>query len=245
MGEMLGSIRINGVKYNLQRIRSNTRIGYATIKDRIITIRVPRLLDPYNAAVMYFELKHKAVRYVRKHPTAQQDSRKSVLTDGSEAVIIGTPFQVKVEICDGCRPEAILEPQTLRIKIRGDIKPAEEARLAEKLVSKAVLPMVKARVQYMNNTYFGARIEKVSLKSMRSRWGSYSKSMRSISLNSKLIFAPTEVLDYVIAHELAHSAVFDHSERFWVEVAKAVPEYKEHRKWLRKNGETLGTYSEH
>ena len=242
---MLGSIRINGVKYNLQRIRSNTRRGYATIKDRIITIRIPRLLDPYSATVMYFELKHKAVRYVRKHPTAQQDSRKSVLTDGSEVVIIGMPFQVKIEICDGCRPEAIFEPKILRIRIRGDTKPAEEARLVEKLVSKAALPIVKARVQYMNSTYFGARIERVSLKGMRSRWGSYSKSMKSISLNSKLIFAPTEVLDYVIAHELAHSAVFDHSERFWAEVTKAVPEYKERRRWLRKNGEMLGTYSEH
>ena len=47
---------------------------------------------------------------------------------------------------------------------------------------------------------------------------------------------PIEVMDYVVVHELAHLKQMNHSKDFWAEVEKVLPNYKEHRQWLKENG---------
>lgn len=55
----------------------------------------------------------------------------------------------------------------------------------------------------------------------------------------RLIMAPPEVLDYVVAHEVAHLAQMNHSPAFWAEVARLMPGYKAPRGWLREQGSSL------
>jgi predicted metal-dependent hydrolase len=50
------------------------------------------------------------------------------------------------------------------------------------------------------------------------------------------LVAPEDVLEYVCIHELAHLVEYNHSKRFWSLVEKAMPDYKEKREWLKKNG---------
>ncbi|MEN8840034.1 MAG: M48 family metallopeptidase, partial [Octadecabacter sp.] len=50
---------------------------------------------------------------------------------------------------------------------------------------------------------------------------------------------PTEVLEYVAAHEVAHLQHMDHSPRFWAAVERLFPAHKACRKWLRENGGAL------
>ena len=47
--------------------------------------------------------------------------------------------------------------------------------------------------------------------------------------------APLAVIDYVVAHEVAHLEHKNHSRNFWNKVAGLDPEYKQRRKWLRQN----------
>jgi predicted metal-dependent hydrolase len=51
--------------------------------------------------------------------------------------------------------------------------------------------------------------------------------------------APIEAVDYVVVHELVHTAFHNHSRRFWKKVETIMPDYKERRKWLQKNGPGL------
>ena len=78
----------------------------------------------------------------------------------------------------------------------------------------------------------------VSLKEMKSRWGSCSVE-RKIVLNWRLAFAPPEVAFYVIAHEVAHLVHFDHSPAFWRCVAGLDPSHMAARRWLKRNGAEL------
>ncbi len=81
----------------------------------------------------------------------------------------------------------------------------------------------------------GLKYEKFRLSSAATRWGSCS-ARGTISLVWRLIMAPSDIIDYVIVHELAHTKEKNHSRAFWRLVEDFVPDYKERRHWLRKNG---------
>lgn len=108
-------------------------------------------------------------------------------------------------------------------------------QLLSRLVSHSFLPMIKKRVHELNDRHFQKPITEVRLKYNRSNWGSCS-SKGNVNLSSRLLFAPIDVIDYVIIHELAHLIEMNHSSRFWNIVSAAMPNYKEKEEWLKLNG---------
>lgn len=82
------------------------------------------------------------------------------------------------------------------------------------------------------------RIQRVSVRNQRSRWGSCSRR-GTISLNWRLIQAPEFVRDYIILHELAHVKEMNHSRRFWAEVARLCPEFTRAEIWIKQNAALL------
>ncbi len=80
--------------------------------------------------------------------------------------------------------------------------------------------------------HLGVRWRRLSLSSAGTRWGSASAD-GSIRLNWRLIHFRQSIIDYVVAHELSHLRVMDHSPRFWDTVRTVVPDYAELRGQLR------------
>lgn len=78
----------------------------------------------------------------------------------------------------------------------------------------------------------GVRWTKLSLSSAATRWGT-AHADGSIRLNWRLIHFRLDVIDYVVAHELSHLRVMDHSPRFWDTVRTVVPEYAQLRGQLK------------
>lgn len=72
----------------------------------------------------------------------------------------------------------------------------------------------------------------VSIRDQRTRWGSCS-SAKNINLNQKLLFLPPDLVDYILIHELCHTAQMSHSKNFWNLVGKYLPDYAERRKRMR------------
>ena len=75
----------------------------------------------------------------------------------------------------------------------------------------------------------------VSVTSAKSRWGSCTAD-NAVRYSFRLIYAPKEVVRYVVVHELAHTRYKNHSALFWREVERYEPRYRERRKWLKENG---------
>jgi predicted metal-dependent hydrolase len=96
---------------------------------------------------------------------------------------------------------------------------------------------VKKRVDDLNDIHFKKNIGEINMRHNHSNWGSCSSS-NNISLSSRLLLAPDFVLDYIIIHELAHLIEHNHSHRFWDQVERAMPNYMEAEKWLKKFGDT-------
>lgn len=170
--------------------------------------------------------------------------KRIIIREGQTVSALGKDFVVNVVGEGGARSRARIEGGAVNISLAEGIGGRQRSRqvslLATKAISKGVMPDLLAHVNELNARHFGVELNRLALRDQKSRWGSYSKSTNSIYLNFRLLFAPAGVMDYVILHELAHIKELNHSRAFWALVGGAMPDYKEKRKWLRKNGNSLG-----
>ena len=88
----------------------------------------------------------------------------------------------------------------------------------------------------------GVRPKRITIRDTSSRWGSCS-SARSLSFSWRLVLAPPAVLDYVVAHEVAHLRELNHRPRFWRLVELLVPDIEKSQAWLSEHGALLHRYA--
>ena len=87
----------------------------------------------------------------------------------------------------------------------------------------------------------GVTVRRVAVRDQSSRWGSCSTT-GSLSFSWRLILAPSPVLDYLAAHEVAHLIEMNHSPRFWRLVQRLCPEHERAKTWLDVHGADLHRY---
>ena len=87
----------------------------------------------------------------------------------------------------------------------------------------------------------GRKPARWGLSSARTRWGSCTAD-GVIRLNWRLVHFPIELIDYVIAHEVAHLVEMNHSPRFWKVVARICKHVERAKKWLDVEGNDLHRY---
>lgn len=124
--------------------------------------------------------------------------------------------------------------------VGGTVSVADDARASARvraLLTTLARSHLAAAVDH-HSEMLGRVPTKLTLRDTRSRWGSCS-SRGELMFSWRLIMAPPEVLDYVVAHEVAHLAHMDHSARFWAQVGVLLPDYAERRDWLRQHGAGL------
>lgn len=109
--------------------------------------------------------------------------------------------------------------------------------LLSRIVAQHQKPWIFKRLMELNELHFQKPIRNVFLKYNHSNWGSCSTGA-NINLSTRLLFAPPAVIDYVMIHELAHLVEQNHSDRFWAQVARAMPGYEQHERWLKAHGKT-------
>lgn len=143
-------------------------------------------------------------------------------------------------------PREIVETATRSVKLHPHW--IEVPRGAEKTPARMrafLKTLARDRLGAASETYarqLGRPFSKLTLRDTRSRWGSCTTE-GNLMYSWRLVLTPPEVLNYVAAHEVSHLAEMNHSPAFWAEVARLMPGYKQHRKWLRDNGGALHRYT--
>ena len=84
----------------------------------------------------------------------------------------------------------------------------------------------------------GVKIGGVKIKDMGYRWASCGKT-GVLNFHWKCMMAPPKIIDYIVVHELCHLHYRNHTDDFWNEVDKVMPDYRERKEWLRKHGASL------
>lgn len=134
-------------------------------------------------------------------------------------------------------PGAVRAP---RIEGTALIVPPDPERVGAR-VEAFVKLAARQRLQAASDRYaaaLGRPYSRLSLRDTRSRWGSCAHD-GSLMYSWRLILAPSDVLDYVAAHEVAHLAEMNHSPAFWAVVERLRPGHAPERAWLKRHGTAL------
>lgn len=87
----------------------------------------------------------------------------------------------------------------------------------------------------------GRSVRRIAIKDQRSRWASCAPD-GTLAFSWRLVMAPEWVLDYVVAHEVAHLREMNHSARFWAVVTSLTPHTQAAKAWLGRHGARLLRY---
>ncbi|MCW5222523.1 M48 family peptidase [Verminephrobacter aporrectodeae subsp. tuberculatae] len=228
------------VAYALQRARRRS-IGLIVGADGL-SVRAPTWvsLGAVDAA-----LRAKSDWILRKLTQARERQRRLegeriVWTDGAALQYLGDPLKLVLDPGHGFSEKggALLACAAgdgagpcLHIGLPHGASAAQIRDAVQAWLMRAARRHFSARLDHFA-PLLGVRWTSLRLSSAQTRWGS-ARADGSIRLNWRLLHYRPAIIDYVVAHELAHLRVMDHSPRFWDTVASVLPDYAQLRKHLR------------
>ena len=221
-------------EYSVERTRRRTVAIY--VRPYGVAVRAPKRAS--DREIRAFVLKKqkwilKKLDEVRKR--AAEVPRHTYL-DGDIFQYRGEP--VTLRVCaspeGGARSHAAVSGSEIVVN-SGSVSDAE-AVLRKWYLSEA-RRILNQRVTFFSRE-LGVTPLRISVRNQSKRWGSCS-SKRNLNLNMRLVMAPPDILDYVVAHELCHLKFLNHSAGFWRTLGGVMPDYAKRRDWLRKNGHRL------
>lgn len=164
-----------------------------------------------------------------------------ICTDGH--VRVRAPFYMTdAEIADFLNKKTNwIDKHRTQMKERQQMKTQEPVRRLSpqdiRALADQAMQIIPDKVRFYAEK-IGVDYGRGTIRNQKTRWGSCS-AKGNLNFNCLLMLAPEDVLDYVVIHELCHRKEMNHSPRFWSEVAKIMPDYKNSKIWLKENGNDI------
>lgn len=220
----------HGVAYALRRSRRRS-IGFVIAADGL-AVSAPRWVG---LADIEAALREKAAWILRKlHEQRERarrlDAARVDWCDGTQLPFLGEPIRLRL---DGLTSGAVLhaEARALHLGLPASAAPQQIRDAVQSWLQRQARRIFEERCALFAPR-LNVRMKRLSLSSAVTRWGSASAD-GSIRLNWRLVHFALPVIDYVVAHELAHLREMNHSPAFWDVVRTAVPDFESARGALR------------
>lgn len=225
-------------QYTTIRKRGRKSVSIIVRPDRTVRIIVPE--DLHEQAVEQIALNKRNWINKKLDELGQSDfQRIQYFYEQGEHFLYQGRY-LTLHTVDG-RGNISLSNETIQVSVPHGLQGKDRALyIRQKLLNcyrVQALQIFRERTSKIGEKY-GLIPDYVAIKDYKSRWGSCFSDGR-IYYNWRLILAPENIMDYVIAHELCHLKEANHSKRFWLLVETMVPEWRSRRKWLRINGHAL------
>ncbi|PTT24067.1 metal-dependent hydrolase [Acidovorax sp. HMWF029] len=225
------------VAYALQRARRRS-IGFTVGADGL-SVRAPSWVT---LGAVDSALREKSDWILRKLGEARERQQRMeggriVWADGAVLPYLGEPLTVVLDPSHGFAGKggalvaAAGQGDSLHIGLPRSASPTQIRDAVQAWLMRDARRHFTERLDHFA-PLLGVRWASLRLSSANTRWGS-AKADGSIRLNWRLLHYRPAIIDYVVAHELAHLRVMDHSPRFWDTVATVVPDYAQLRSRLR------------
>ncbi len=212
---------------------SRRTVGITVDRDGSVVVRAPKgipdedLRGVISAKTRWISEK---VQHPQKYKDAAHPPGKE-LVSGESMLFLGSVY--RVEIVESPSERIQFDGRFLVPRVIGD-RGRDEFRLwFVRAAEDRLLPRVMEWA-----TKLGVEVARVRIADNRFRWGSCTPK-GNVSLNWRLVKAPTSVSDYVIVHELAHLLEANHGDRFWSIVRSQIPRVDVARTWLQEHGQLL------
>lgn len=218
----------------MEIIRTNRKSLAIIIKsDGTLLIRSP-LKTPISYIEDFIKRKHLWIeaktKEVLSHPHLQIQMRNFI--DGEEFLYLGKKYFLKI----GEYKEISLNNNDSTINFPKKFLKNPKKKIIEWYYKEALSAITE--LCSIRSAQTGWKYKSIKIINARTKWGSCN-SKDELRFNWKLIMASTEVIDYVVVHELAHIPEKNHSSEFWNRVESILPDYKGIKNWLKENGHTL------
>ena len=128
------------------------------------------------------------------------------------------------------------QPQMLTIHGHTDFFSSRLKRYLQNYLREFIQPIAKDYAGQL-----GVSFRKISVRDTKSHWGSCAPD-GSLSFAFRLVFAEPDLVDYIVAHEVAHLREMNHSPAFWKHVEQICPDYKQQKQWFKAHGGELEQY---
>jgi predicted metal-dependent hydrolase len=167
----------------------------------------------------------------------RQETPPILWVDGAELPFMGGEITLRLE--EAARSRCVFDP-VLRELTVGVVPGLSEWQLQERvrIWFQAEAKRVFAERLDVYAERLGVSYSSMALSSAGTRWGSCTIE-GNIRLNWRLIHFSLPLIDYVVAHELAHLHEMNHSPRFWATVESVYPDYDGAKTALRKRSQEL------
>jgi predicted metal-dependent hydrolase len=221
---------INYIHMNPNKIiRSKRKTLSLTINENAeLIIRAPKRLSIEKIQDFINEKEN----WINRKKRLIENQIKDVTSNHNKLLYLGNLFPINVE--QNASKELFFTGEEF---IANSIEPDSLSLSIKKWYKNKFKEIALPRVAYFANKH-NLMVNQVRIKNQKTMWGSCS-SKNNINLNYLLLMAPMDVIDYVIVHELVHTIHRNHSTDFWNSVESIMPEFQEHKRWLKKNGYKL------
>jgi predicted metal-dependent hydrolase len=218
------------IAYHFRRAKRRS-IGFSVSGDGL-TVSAPRwtLIGEMESA-----LQEKSAWVLQKLQHMQQREEKNQghavdWRDGAELLYLGQ--KMRVTLTEEVKAPIDGDTSTvLCVPLPASATPSQIRDWVQAWLMRQATQLFESRLHHFA-PQLGVRWRKFSLSSANTRWGSAS-SDGGIRLNWRLIHHPLPIIDYVVAHELSHLRVMNHSPDFWDTVASVLPDYRDRRSALK------------
>ena len=210
-------------------IRSKRKTLSLTINENAeLIVRAPKRLSIEKIQDFINEKEN----WINRKKRLIENQIKDVTINHNKLLYLGDLFPINVE--QNASKELFFTGEEF---IANSIEPESLSLSIKKWYKNKFKEIALPRVAYFANKH-NLMVNQVRIKNQKTMWGSCS-SKNNINLNYLLLMAPMGVIDYVIVHELVHTIHRNHSTDFWDSVESIMPEFQEHKRWLKKNGYKL------
>jgi predicted metal-dependent hydrolase len=228
-----GSTRISyDIVYSEKR--KNATLAVYPMKE--VEISVPKNLEREHIQKL---VKKKAAWVIKQliwfDEIKQLDSNKEFV-NGETFLYLGRQYRLQIKRTDGKAVASIFGKQ-LQVNLP-KVNKAEEKRMIKAAVWKFYREETEARVLMLLKKYskrLGISPPPFTIKNQYKRWGSCT-GKNTLIFNFRISMAPLTQIEYIVAHELCHTKIKNHSNAYWKLLKSISPEYEGRKELLKKNG---------